>query len=131
MGIFPEIFVSVRVRPPAAADTWCRLATELTDEDVSVPRLRLTRVSALIFVPPFAPEFPRKPNPAGLPEPAVGDFVTVISVPTPYSACSTLPCAFLTPEDAAVTVITSPIPNARPRAIKMACRIRRRNSRRR
>ena len=39
--------------------------------------------------------------------------------------------AFLTPADAAVTVITSPIPSARPTAIKMAWRARRRSSRQR
>jgi len=107
----------------------------LTDVADSVPWPMLVRLSILIFVPDagrdWLPTRPRKPNPAGPPEPAVGAWVTVTSVPTPYSECSTVVWAFLTPEAAAVTVITKPIPRARPRAMKIACRIRRRNSRRR
>ena len=57
--------------------------------------------------------------------------VTVTSVPTPYSDFSTSDWAFFTPADAAVTVTTRPIPSARPSAMKMACRILRRSSRRR
>ena len=57
--------------------------------------------------------------------------MTVMSVPTPYSECRTEPSAFLTPVDAAVTVITSPMPSARPIAMKMAWRARRRSSRQR
>src|SRR5256886_4239220 len=49
---------------------------------------------------------------------------------TPYSACSTLPCAFFTPVDAAVTVITTLIPRAKPREMTTACRARRRILRR-
>src|SRR5215469_9053892 len=60
-----------------------------------------------------------------------GFFVTVTFVPTPYSELSTSPWAFFTPEEAAVTVITRPIPNARPRAMTTDWRIRRRSSRRR
>jgi hypothetical protein len=44
-----------------------------------LPRLRLTRLSTLIFVPPEAPARPRKPNPDGRPEPADGDVVTEMS----------------------------------------------------
>ena len=40
-----------------------------------------------------------KPNEPGVNDPAVGVLVTVTSVPTPYSACSTVPWAFLTPAD--------------------------------
>ena len=50
----------------------------------------------------------------------MGVWVTVMSVPTPYSECSTVAWAFLTPDDAAVTVITKPIPSARPRAMRIA-----------
>src|SRR5580700_2130048 len=57
--------------------------------------------------------------------------VTVTSVPTPYSEASTLDSAFFTPAEAALTVTTRPIPTARPRATKIAWRIRRRSSRRR
>jgi len=72
-----------------------------------------------------------KPNEPGVNDPAFGVLVTVTSVPTPYSACSTVPWAFLTPADAAVTVITRPTPRASPSAMKMAWRMRRRSSRRR
>src|SRR5580700_1075229 len=51
--------------------------------------------------------------------------VTVTSVPTPYSEASTLDSAFFTPAEAALTV------TARPKATKIAWRIRRRSSRRR
>src|SRR5215469_17302496 len=54
--------------------------------------------------------------------------VIVTSVPTPYKDLSTCDWAFLTPAEAAVTVTTSPIPSARPSAMKIACRILRRNS---
>ena len=57
--------------------------------------------------------------------------VTVTSVPTPYSELSTSAWAFFTPAEAAITVTTSPTPTARPSAITMAWRIRRRSSRRR
>src|SRR5580704_12921262 len=53
------------------------------------------------------------------------------SVPTPYSEASTLDSAFFTPAEAALTVTTRPIPTARPKATKIAWRIRRRSSRRR
>src|SRR5579875_1867050 len=57
--------------------------------------------------------------------------VTVTSAPTPYSALSTPDWALFTPAEAAATVTTSPTPRARPSAMKMAWRIRRRSSRRR
>src|ERR1700755_282601 len=47
---------------------------------------------------------------------------------TPYRECRTDDWAFLTPADAAVTVITSPIPSGRPTARKVAWRARRRSS---
>ncbi len=107
----------------------------VTDDADSVPCPMLVRLSMSIFVPDagrvWFPTRPRNPKPVGPPEPAVGVWVTVMSVPTPYSECSTVAWASLTPEDAAVTVITRPIPRARPRAMKIAWRIRRRNSRRR
>jgi len=65
------------------------------------------------------------------PDDAAVAAVTVISVPTPNSAPSTLPWAALTPDDSAVTVTTRPMPKASPRAVTTACRIRRRSSRRR
>ena len=55
--------------------------------------------------------------------------VTVTSVPTPYSPCSTADWAFFTPADAATTVMTRPTPTASPSEIKTACRILRRSSR--
>ena len=57
--------------------------------------------------------------------------VTVTLVPAPYSELSTSASAFFTPAEAELTVTTRPIPTARPRATKIAWRIRRRSSRRR
>ncbi len=106
-----------------------------TDEVDKVPSPALVRLLMSIFVPAagrdLLPTWPRNPNEPGVNEPALGVWVTVTSVPTPYSECSTCACASLTPDDAAVTVMTRPIPSARPRAMKIAWRIRRRNSRRR
>src|SRR5579875_3213057 len=64
-----------------------------------------------------------------LPVGADGFWVTVTSVPTPYSELSTSAWAFFTPEEAADTVITRPTPSARPSAITTDCFIRRRSSR--
>jgi hypothetical protein len=59
---------------------------------------------------------------------AGGASVTVTSVPIPYSECSTVACAVLTPAAAAVTVSTVPTPTASPAALSNACRERRRSS---
>jgi hypothetical protein len=56
--------------------------------------------------------------------------VTVTVVAAPYSVRSTLDCALATAAESAATVTTSPTPRARPSAMKMAWRIRRRSSRR-
>ncbi len=121
-GILPVITASVRLSAPAAPATRRRFPMLVTDDAASVPRPALVRLSMSIFVPAAGrvrlPTRPRKPNPAGPPEPAAGVWVTVMSVPTPYSECSTVAWASLTPADAAVTVMTKPIPRARPRAIK-------------
>src|SRR5215472_5416013 len=55
--------------------------------------------------------------------------VTVMSVPIPYSECSTALWAFATPVEAAVTVTTTPIPRAMPAAVRKAGLGRRRSSR--
>ncbi len=132
----PLIVRLFSVRPPAAADTLCRLATVATDDELIEASVGLAAsVLSLILVPAtgraLVPARKPKPNDPGLNDPAFGVLVTVTSVPTPYSACSTVPWAFLTPADAAVTVITRPTPRARPSAMKMAWRMRRRSSRRR
>jgi hypothetical protein len=67
------------------------------------------------------------PEPLGALKVGAGP-VTVMSVATPYRPLRTLAWAFLTPAAAAVTVSTSPTPTARPSAMKIACRRRRRNS---
>ena len=69
------------------------------------------------------------PNRAGPPLPAPAAWVTVTSVATPYSECSTVSCAARTPADIAETVTTRPMPSARPRATTTACRRLRRSSR--
>jgi hypothetical protein len=133
-GTVPLSVRSFRVSPPAAAATFFREATVLTAEEpieASVPPAASVLVSILLpaagrlAVPVRNP----KPNEPGVNDPAAGALVTVTSVPTPYSACSTVPWAFLTPAEAAVTVMTKPTPRARPSAMKTACRIRRRSSR--
>ena len=134
-GTVPLIVRSLSVRPPAAAATLSIFAMLVTlDEliDASVPPADSVLLS--ILLPAFGrlvdPIDCRKPNPNPLPaEPAAGVLVTVMSVPTPYSECRTDAWAFLTPADAAVTVITRPIPSARPIAMKIDCRIRLRSSR--
>ena len=134
VGILPETVRSVADSAPAAAATSFVAAIRVTDDDVMAPSESATRTLRLNFVPALRrdaddPPFPwtRKPN--GPPLPRDGALVTVMSVPTPYSECSTVPWAFFSPDDAAVTVMTSPMPTARPSAMKLACRIRRRSSR--
>ena len=134
MGIVPEIDRSVADSAPAAAVTFWVRAIWVTDEDFIVPSAPVTSTSRLNFWPalgldPGGGARPLTRNPNGPPEPRDGAVVTVMSVPTPYSECSTVLCAFFTPADAAVTVMTRPIPTARPSAMKHACRIRRRSSR--
>jgi len=129
---------------PAAAVTPCSLATLATDDALigayCEPRLSTFCPAALWQWPllqicaPFGLiwnvcEFlggllPVLGGPGAAP-------VTVTSVPTPYSPCSTADWAFFTPFEVAITVTTRPTPTARPSAMKMACRIRRRSSRRR
>ncbi len=134
-GTVPLRVRSFRVSPPAAADTSCRPATVVTEDELieaSVAPAASVLVSILVpaagrlAVPARNP----KPNEPGVNDPAFGVLVTVTSVPTPYSACSTVPWAFLTPADAAVTVITRPTPRARPSVMKTAWRMRPRSSRR-
>ena len=123
-GIFPVMTASVRLSAPAAPATWVSFPMLVTDAADSVPWPMLVRLSMLIFVPDagrfWFPTRPRNPKPVGPPEPAVGAWVTVRSVPTPYSEWSTVAWASLTPDEAAVTVITNPIPRASPRAMKIA-----------
>ena len=132
-GMVPVILVSTSESPPAAAATLCRPATEDRLAEVSVPKPTLRSESMSILVPaagrvrvPVDPPNSKAPPPK---EPAVGVWVTVISVSSPYSECSTLVWAFLTPAESAVTVMTRPMPSARPSAMMLDCRARRRNSR--
>src|SRR5580693_1405570 len=140
------IDVSVSVSPPAAAVTSRSFATVATFDALMAPysgttwsivipaafsHLPLVQISA----PPGPPwmlwlfwlfrdgALPVFGGPGAAP-------VTVTSVPTPYSALSTSDWAFFTPADAAATVTTRPTPRARPSAMKIAWRIRRRSSRR-
>ena len=134
-GTVPLSVRSFRVSPPAAAETSCRSATVLTeDEEIEASVAPAASVLVLILVPAagrlVVPVRKPKPNEPGVNDPAVGVLVTVTSVPTPYSACSTVPWAFLTPADAAVTVMTRPTPSARPSAMNTPWRMRPRSSRR-
>ena len=95
-GTVPLIVRSFRVSPPAAADTSCRPATVATEDEVIEASVGLAAsVLSLILVPAagrdLVPARKPKPNDPGLNDPAFGVLVTVTSVPTPYSACSTVP----------------------------------------
>src|SRR5215469_8295328 len=137
------IWLSVSVSPPAAAATSCSFATAASSDALMPsycePRLSIVSPAALWHFPLLhvcAPPGPSWNVWAFLGgEPAFGGPglapVTVTSVPTPYSELSTSAWAFFTPAEAAFTVTTRPTPSARPSAMKMAWRIRRRSSRRR
>ena len=118
----------VAVSAPLAAATPFSFEIVVTVVSSMLPRLRVAVSWSSLIVAPGLNVKSRPPSPK---EPAVGAEVTVAAVPTPYRFCSTVPCAALTPADAAVTVMTRPIPRARPREMKMAWRFRRRSSRRR
>src|SRR5260370_29804169 len=95
-GTVPLRVRSVRVRPPAAAATSCRLATVLTeDAPIEASVAPAASVLVLILVPAagreLVPVRKPKPNDPGVNDPAVGVLVTVTSVPTPYSAGRTVP----------------------------------------
>ena len=136
-GTVPVTVMSVSASAPVAAVTCCCRDTAASWLAVSVPYCVFSSSLSLIFVP--AAIWPLrtclicclKPNVRPEPDPCFGGWVTVRSVPTPYSECSTAACAFCTPVAAEVTVMTSPIPSARPSAMKTAWRMRRRSSRRR
>ena len=126
LGMVKVSLVSFSVSPPAAAATPFSLATDATSLAGRCRAPVLVRLSMLTFVPasgrcPLLP--PRGTGTQPGPKlPTDGALVTVISVSCPYSECSTSPCAFFTPPDRAVTVITRPMPSARPSAMMLACR---------
>ena len=101
----------------------------VTADDFMVPSPPPTRMFLLTLVPLWLDWPPREAEAGPPPEPAVGAWVTVTSVPTPYSDLSTVPWVAETPFEAAVTVMTSPTPSASPSAMKIDCRILRRSSR--
>ena len=80
---------SMRVSPPAAAATLASLEILVTDAELIEARVKLVvSVLSSILLPAaglvLVPAFWRKLNPNPLPPaPAVGVFVTVMSVPTP------------------------------------------------
>src|SRR5256885_10280065 len=130
--------VIVKLVPPMASFlptlSLCAVASEAA---FIVPYWLLTSWLMLILVPAaICPLLTfliscRNPNEVPPPDPLTGGCVTVMSVPTPYSVCSTVACEALTPSEAAVTVITRPTPSARPSAMRTAWRSRRRSSRQR
>ncbi len=126
-GILNVVSTFAAVTAPAAATPFS-FEIVATAEPLRAPRLRVAVSWLILIVAPGLNVKLRSPSPK---EPAEGAVVTVADVPTPYRFCSTVACAALTPDDAAFTVMTGPIPRARPTEMKMAWRIRRRNSRRR
>ena len=113
--------MSLRDRLPAAADTWaCPATVAMADSSiVAVPGATDSR-SWLTLVDVVSPA-PKSKRP-GPPAPRLAAWVTVMSVPTPYRDCSTWLWAALTPAEAALTVMTRPIPTARPSATSRAWR---------
>src|SRR5262245_34723665 len=115
---------SIAASPPATALTPGRRAMEATDEADSAPSPSVSeRLSTCWTVLPGLKAYLLDPGldiDAGFN--GGGALVTVTSVPTPYSECSTAAWALLTPADAAVTVTTRPTPTARPTAISSAWR---------
>jgi hypothetical protein len=136
-GTVPLTVTSVRASPPAADDTPSSRVAWASEPALMVPYWLLTSWLMLILVPAaICPALTfliscRNPNAVPPPEPLAGGWVTVMSVPTPYSVCSTVACEAVTPAEAAVTVITRPTPSARPSAMRTAWRRRRRSSRQR
>src|SRR5215470_2133746 len=98
-GTVPEMDRSVRASAPPAAATPCSPEIEVTDVELIGPSARLSRTLRLNLVPGAGrvgrvpvPVPPRTRKPNGPPELAAGALVTVMSVPTPYRECSTVPC---------------------------------------
>jgi hypothetical protein len=119
----PLTLMSKPLKPPATDLTPSRWAILPSAVSLIVPCPSMgTTLSVFVFADLSAPEVPLSLNICGPPLPALGAWVTVRSVPTPYSECSTADCAVRTPAEAAVTVITRPT---------SACRDRRRSSLRR
>src|ERR1700722_2942276 len=81
----PDSCTSFRTSAPVAPDTSLRPDTVVTEDDLIVPSPPPARMSRLKLVPDFC--WPDPPPPKlkrlGPPEPAVGDWVTLTSVPTP------------------------------------------------
>ena len=96
--------------------------------EASVPEPFATRAVScdvvVVLVPVVVWDCPVMPKDCAPPVPRVAVWVTVMSVPTPYSDLSTSFWATLTPEDAALTAIVKPIPSARPSAMTRAWRLR-------
>ena len=93
------VFTLSAVSALDAAATPFSLEIVVTAESSRLPRLRVAVSVSILTVEPDL-----RLKLLGLPpakEPAVGDLVTVASVPTPYRFFSTLPSAFFTPDDAA------------------------------
>src|ERR1700761_1237360 len=97
-GTVPFTVRSVSVSPPAAAATLSILEIAVTSEalieervrsEVSVLSLILLPAAGRLAVPLSCRK--QKPTPPPPAAPAVGVFVTVMSVPTPYRECSTVP----------------------------------------
>ena len=87
-----------------------------------------------VSVPAPAPKSNRGPPPAPcwvVALCAVAGWLTVMSVPTPYTDCRTLCCAWRTPPETASTMMTRAIASAIPIAMMIVCLRRLSNSRRR
>src|SRR6266702_1372976 len=119
----PWTWIEINVSAPEAARTPCRADTSETRVAGMVPSPGLSSNWSREKRRPARCAFGAfRPNLAGPPDPAPAAWVTVTSVPTPYSDCRTVLWAVRTPAAMADTVTTRPIPSARPSATTMACR---------
>ncbi len=126
----PSTLVTFRLSAPTALDTPFCAATSVTSEDFrDCPPCVITRSELWVVLLSALASKSNFGRPEELPVAAGRAFVTVMSVPSPYSDFRTLPWACCMPADTELTVMTSAIPSARPMAITRAAFLRRLSSR--
>jgi hypothetical protein len=118
-----------RLRPPTESATPFCASTSATVEEAWVwKRWTMTR-SLLCSLSESPSSASKSKRGRSLVLWAAAALVTVMSVPSPYSDCRTLPWAFSMPEDTELTTMTRAMPRASPEATTRAAFLRRRSSR--
>ena len=124
----PENVLSSSVRTPVAAATPSVAATVATFAVVSVlvPRATARRDWDRSVLPLLDEPWSPKSNDGRPPfvDEGVSVFVTVMSVPTPYTDCRTLDCAACTPPAIEDTITTRAMASAMPIAMTAVCFLR-------